>query len=202
MTGVYLCTAGFWFCLLYYQLHLQFRYLGARERPSYDGTAAVLFFALLSTATVGFIWRFSYWFTGVVTRQKLHQIITFCYSCTFTGSLSPVLVVAIVLLLPPELFRLIALESPIGISLACSVPLPGEEPTAIPLDLQCGSETAPHYQWLLHVGGVASPQSLARRPAGKLAAAPGPAVWGAGGPHLYPPPRFHWRRREYDPAGP
>ena len=158
ITGVYLCSAVFWFCLFYYQLNIKFR-LWESEIPTYDGTAGVLFFALLSTATVGFVWRFSYWFTGVVTRQKLQQIITFCYGCTLLAVLSPLLMVAIVLLLPPELFRIIALESPIGLSLACSVPLPGEEPTAIPLDLQCGSDDGQNYQWLLNIGGVAAPQS-------------------------------------------
>ncbi|MGE3539345.1 MAG: hypothetical protein AB7N91_18175 [Candidatus Tectimicrobiota bacterium] len=165
MALVYLCSTVFWFFLFYQQLHIMFYWLApaglaGQGSPTYDGTVSVLFFALLSTALVGFIWRFSYWFTGVVTRQKLNQIITFCYGCTLLAVLSPLLLVAVLTLLPPELFRMMALESPIGISLACSVPLAGEQPTAIPPDLRCDKEEESlHYQWTLNIGGVPGPQS-------------------------------------------
>ena len=101
--------------------------------------AIVLFSALLSTTLVGFLWRFSYWFTGIVTRQKLNQIISFCYAFTFLAILSPVLMIGILLMFPLDLYRILALDSPIAITLGCSIPLPGEAPNAIPAEIRCGS---------------------------------------------------------------
>ena len=162
MAGAYLFFTIFWFCLLRFQLHLYFSLLDSNSSavsPGTDGTTSVLVLALLSTAILGFVWRFPYWLTGVVTRQKLNQIITFCYALTFLAVLSPLVMLVTLVMLPGELFRIMALESPIGISLACSLPLPPEDPNAIPLDLQCGTKDQPHYQWLLNIGGAAGQQS-------------------------------------------
>jgi len=74
MAGMYLGFVLFW--------------AGVFQSTSWSGAVAlsdglfaiVLLSALLSTTLVGFLWRFSYWFTGIVTRQKLNQIISFCYA--------------------------------------------------------------------------------------------------------------------------
>ncbi len=148
MTGVYGFSLVFWSWVLRYLL-------GSPATATDEGIlAVVLFFALLSTASVGFVWRFSYWFTGVVTRQKLNQIIAFCYGFTLVAVLSPILMVGAILLLPPSLYRILALDSPLGITLGCSSLLPGEEPNAIPLELRCGTGETENYQWLINIGGV------------------------------------------------
>ena len=120
--------------------------------------AIVLFSALLSTTLVGFLWRFSYWFTGIVTRQKLNQIISFCYAFTFLAILSPVLMIGILLMFPLDLYRILALDSPIAITLGCSIPLPGETSNAIPAEIRCGSEDHENYQWVVNVGGTPTHQ--------------------------------------------
>ena len=163
MAGTYLFFTIFWFCLFRFQLHMSFRLLDSDSSSGQSGTegaTSVLVIALLSTAILAFIWRFPYWLTGVVTRQKLNQIITFCYALTFLAVLSPLVMIIIVIILPGELFRIMALESPIGISLACSLPLPDEDRKAIPLDIRCGTkDQPPHYEWLLNIGGAAGQQS-------------------------------------------
>ena len=124
-----------------------------------DGTfAIVLFSALLSTTLIGFLWRFSYWFTGIVTRQKLNQIISFCYAFTLLAILSPVLMIGILLMFPLDLYRILALDSPIAITLGCSMPLPGEAPNVIPAEIRCGSEDNENYQWVVNVGGAPTHQ--------------------------------------------
>jgi hypothetical protein len=166
-----LAFTGFWFGLLRYQLNLtSWLYPNPNAKDTTDCTISVLVLALLSTVILGFTWRFPYWLTGVVTRQKLNQIITFCYALTFFAVLSPLVMIATVVMLPGELFRIMTLESPISISLACSVQLPGEEAKAIPPDLQCGPDDKPHYEWLLNIGGVAGKQSWdwAAKDAGEL----------------------------------
>jgi hypothetical protein len=112
MAGVYLFSVVFWSWVLHC-------ILGTTPVPATedDSFTVVLFFSLLSTASVGFIWRFSYWFTGVVTRQKLNKIISFCYSFTLVSILSPILLTGIVLLLPPNLYRIIAFDSLVAITL-------------------------------------------------------------------------------------
>jgi hypothetical protein len=161
MAGAYLFFIILWFCLLRFQLGLNswlYPNPSALKKTT-DGTISAFVLALLSTVILGFAWRFPYWLTGVVTRQKLHQIITFCYALTFLAVLSPLIMIVTVVMLPGELFRIMTLESPISISLACSVPLPPEDPKAIPLNLQCGTKDQPHYEWLLNIGGAAGQQS-------------------------------------------
>ena len=149
MAGMYLVFAGIWAEVLQSSSLL----------GTTDGTfAVVLFSALLSTTLVGFIWRFAYWFTGIVTRQKLNQIISFCYAFTLLAVLSPLLMMGVLLMLPLNLYRIIALDSPIAITLGCSIPLPGEPPNAIPAEIRCGSEGHENYQWVVNVGGTPTHQ--------------------------------------------
>jgi hypothetical protein len=153
MAGVYLFSVVLWSWVLHC-------ILGTPVSVTEDGPfTVVLFFALLSTAIVGFIWRFSYWFTGVVTRQKLNKIISFCYSFTLVSILSPILMTGVVLLLPPDLYRIIALDSLVGITLGCSSPLPDEASNSIPPEVRCGSGDKENYQWLINIGGVPAEES-------------------------------------------
>ena len=124
-----------------------------------QGTFAIVALgALLSTTLVGFLWRFAYWFTGIVTRQKLNQIISFCYAFTLLAIASPLLMIGVVLMFPYDLYRILAIDSPIAITLGCSVPLGGEEPNAVPKELRCGSEGNESYQWVVNVGGTPTQQ--------------------------------------------
>jgi hypothetical protein len=105
---------------------------------------------LAAGVLIAFVIWFLSLFTGVVSDEKVHRIIYFCYFFTILSLLGSVVPFVLFPILPG--LNQVMLRSPIGIVAGCSKPL-ANEPKWVAKELQCDKDTD---QWLVNIGGLIS----------------------------------------------